>query len=606
MKEHTVTTQESLNHQIIPSGKGVLYQRWGRLAQIGFLLLLSCWPAAAQLTFEQKLTDFQTIVALYAKQYAPYEWKLEVEKFDLYNVAPWVERIRQSKDDLEYSQILAEYIGGLNDIHASYAMRSFFVADLHLYTDIYDGKVLIEQIDRAYLPASRFPFEVGDEIVLFDGRPVMEVVREIARGVKFANERSTMRYATDLLVYRDQSQLPLAAKLGDSATIVVRKVTGEQSSYTIRWDKFGFPVTKMGPLPNVRFGADAPTSPLRAEESEADGSPRVMNAARRLQARLQRNRAPGALRHLTGFGARAPIFRLPANFVQRLGRNRADYFHSGTYIADGKRIGYIRIPEFEPVDFSLLFLPLRQWETEIAYLKANTDGLVVDVMRNPGGYGCYGVDLMGYLTTKRFFTYGAEIRSTLEWVQAFYESAQLTEDDGLEAWEVAMLQNAYKDVLTAFEENRGRTGPVALCAASLDVEPAKDRLGRALGYDKPVLLLVDEFTTSAGDIFASMAQDNGIAKLYGYRTAGAGGAVTESPAGFYSEGSARTTILMLTRAKPYSAPGYPTSIYMENIGIHPEIKADYMTRDNLMNRGNAYVEGFTKAILGLIQDGGQE
>ncbi len=612
MKQHTITAQESLNHQLIPSSKGLLYQRLSHLVRASVLIAIACWPAAAQLTVEQKLVDFQTVVALYAKQYAPYEWKLETEKFDLYNVAPWVDRIRKTTDDLDYLQVLSEYVAGLNDIHSSYGASSTFVADLHIYTDVYDGKVLIEQIDRSYLPLSRFPFEVGDEVVLFDGRPVMEVVREISRGVKFANERSTMRYATDLLAYRDQSQLPLAGRLGDTATIVVRKIDGSESSHTIRWDKSGYPVTKLGPVPNVRFAAAVRA---RSEEAEAqpgeeaqpieEDKPLEMNAARRLRARLQQNVVPRAGRHLTGFGARAPVFRLPANFVQRLGRNRADYFYSGTYVSDGKRIGYLRIPDFQPTDFSFLSLPLRQWATEIAFLKANTDGLVVDVMRNPGGYGCYGADLMGYLTTKRYFTFGNEIRSTLDWVRAFYDSAQLTVDDGLEPWEVSTLGNAYKDVLTAFGENRGRTGPVAICGASLEADPVVDRLFQPIGYDKPIILLVDEFTTSAGDIFASMAQDNGIATLYGYRTAGAGGATTENVAGFYAEGSARTTIALLTRAKPYTAPGYPTSIYIENVGIQPDLPADYMTRENLINRGAGYVDGFSKAIVGLINQRGQ-
>jgi C-terminal processing protease CtpA/Prc len=113
---------------------------------------------------------------------------------------------------------------------------------------------------------------------------------------------------------------------------------------------------------------------------------------------------------------------------------------------------------------------------------------------------------------------------------------------------------------------------------------------------------VDEFSTSAGDIFAAMAQDNGIAKLYGYRTAGAGGTVTESPVGFYSEGGARTTVSLVTRARAYTAPGYPTTSYIENIGVQPDIPADYMTRDNLMNRGTAFVEGFSRAMVGLIAD----
>jgi hypothetical protein len=583
-----------------------LYQRLTTLGRATALLVLLSAPAAAQLTVQQKLADFQSLVSLYAKQYAPYEWKRDTQGFDLYNVAPWVERIRRSPNDLDYLQILAEYVASLNDIHASYTTRSNFIADLHLYTDIYDGRVLIEQIDRFYLPASRFPFEVGDEVILFDGRPVLEVVRELSRSVQFANERSTLRYAADLLVYRPQAVLPLAARLGESATLLIRRADGSEASHTIRWDKTGYPVTQMGPVPNIPFFADAPENQPRPESSETESQPQRSNKVLRLRERLENHAVRRDLRHLTGFGSRAPVFRLPANFVQRLGRNRADFFFSGTYESGGKRIGYIRISDFQPIDFSLRAVPLRQWATEIAFLKANTDGLVVDIMRNPGGFGCYGVELMSYLTTKPFFTFGNELRPTIEWVQSFYDNAQLTTDDGLEPWEVIMLQGAYRDVLSAFTENRGRTGPLPFCAASLESIPARDNFSAPLGYDKPILLLVDEFSTSAGDIFAAMAQDNGIAKLYGYRTAGAGGTVTESLAGFYSEGSARTTVSLLTRARAYTAPGYPTTSYLENIGVHPDIPADYMTRANLMNRGAPFVDGFTQAILGLISGGARE
>ena len=35
-------------------------------------------PASAQLTVEQKIHDFENIAAVYAKRYAPYEWKKEL------------------------------------------------------------------------------------------------------------------------------------------------------------------------------------------------------------------------------------------------------------------------------------------------------------------------------------------------------------------------------------------------------------------------------------------------------------------------------------------------------------------------------------------------
>ena len=145
------------------------------------VLLLAASTLMAQLTPEQKSIDLQTIASLYAKQYAAYEWKRDNLGFDLFDLRPWLERARQTKTDLEYLDLVAEYTASLQDIHSYYAVNSDFAADLHLYTDIYDGKVLIEQINRAYLPARTFDFAVGDEIVQFDGKPVAEVLRGIAK-----------------------------------------------------------------------------------------------------------------------------------------------------------------------------------------------------------------------------------------------------------------------------------------------------------------------------------------------------------------------------------------------------------------------------------------
>src|SRR5205823_3505244 len=91
--------------------------------------------------------------------------------------------------------------------------------------------------------------------------------------------------------------------------------------------------------------------------------------------------------------SRTPIFTLPQGFQQRLGTG-GDFFLSGTYSAGGFRIGYIRIPTYNPSDTTAA---LTQFQTEIAYFQANTDGLVVDQMRNNGGVLCYGENIVANL-----------------------------------------------------------------------------------------------------------------------------------------------------------------------------------------------------------------
>jgi C-terminal processing protease CtpA/Prc len=117
---------------------------------------------------------------------------------------------------------------------------------------------------------------------------------------------------------------------------------------------------------------------------------------------------------------------------------------------------------------------------------------------------------------------------------------------------------------------------------------------------------VDEFTISAGDIFAAMLQDNRRGPLVGTRTNGAGGSTSGWPVGIYSESTVSNTNSLVTRIAPVEVEGYPTSHYIENIGAHADIPLDYMTRDNLLNQGRPFVEAFTAAVVGHIRSQSEE
>jgi C-terminal processing protease CtpA/Prc len=287
---------------------------------------------------------------------------------------------------------------------------------------------------------------------------------------------------------------------------------------------------------------------------------------------------------------------MPAGFVQRLGPGRGDLFFSGTYTSGGKRIGFIRIGDFAPVEYEFLGTALRQFDGEIRFFQQNTDGLVVDVMRNPGGFGCYAESLLTWLIPYRFRSFGAEVRATWEWVTAFDQSLEDAEASGAEQWEIDLLADAAGQVRQAYQENRGRTGPIPLCGPSLDVDPA------SAAYTKPIMLLADEFTTSAGDIFAAIFQDAGRGPVGGWRTAGAGGNIaTIASVGFYAEAGAAVTQSMVTRARVVEPPGFPASHYIENAGVHPDVLLDYMTMDNLVENGRPFVEACTAKMAELIE-----
>jgi C-terminal processing protease CtpA/Prc len=239
---------------------------------------------------------------------------------------------------------------------------------------------------------------------------------------------------------------------------------------------------------------------------------------------------------------------------------------------------------------------------EVAFMQRSTDGLVVDVTRNPGG-SCYFLDAAARFMTKPFYAVGHQIRPTHDWISIFQATVEDATLFQAEPWVITTYQ-FYLNLLQSAIRNSGTlTGPIPLCTQFLsDWAPLLDQNPPApVAYTKPMIVLVDEFSASAADIFPSIIQDNQRAPLVGARTNGAGGSVTAWDTGHYSETYAYTTETLLVRKNPVVAAGFPTAPYIENIGIRPEVPLEYMTRENLLTGGRPYVTRFTEILVEQIR-----
>jgi hypothetical protein len=393
---------------------------------------------------------------------------------------------------------------------------------------------------------------------------------------------------------RYQEVVPTAARLGDTAEVVVRRdKTGALETYTVPWDKQGRPLLSNGTVPTPRGGTPATG---RSSKSTSRESVISQPSYRDFLIRIQTNVKPGR-RYLRGFGSPTPVFTMPSSFVQ----HKNSLYFSGTFTAGKYKVGYIRIPDFEPTDFLDLDFAAAQFDREVNFFQANTDGLVVDVMRNPGGFGCYAEMLVSRLVPHNFEGFGLLMRPTLTDVNDIDDSVQAAIDDGADQWIIDLLQSYKDQIEQAFSENRGVTGRLPACDVGFTREPVRDdTTGQMYAYTKPLIVLTDEFTTSAGDIFAALMQDAKRGPLVGFRTSGAGGSVNSFQTGFYSEGSASVTQTMIVRSTQVVTSDYPAAPYIENIGVRPDVEIDYQTKDNLLNGGKTFVTAFTNAIVAEI------
>ena len=543
-------------------------------------LLLALAPLAqAQLTTDQKLFDMQSLGAIYAKRYGPADWKKAAFNFDIFQLQPWLDRAAATTNDLDFYEVLVEYVAGLNDSHDAYILPSTFAASLSFTTDIYDGKVLIDFINRTRLPLAQFPFVIGDEVVSVDGLTSADLVAKFSKYVQQANPRSTARRAAAMIAVRRQSRHPRAHEIGDTASVVVqRQTSGALETYTISWVKSGIALTQVGSL-GPPFG----TTAKDAENEDDGGVP--SDPLTQLQTAL----APMPKGELNS-ATLAPLFvqSLPSNFVRRLGTNTTtDFFYSGIFQANGKRIGFLRIPTYNP---SSSIAALAQFQSEIAYFQDNTDGLIVDQMRNPGGLLCYGESIVANLTPTVFQPLGYQIRATWEFVASFYSNS------GVNA-QYKLLSDA---LLAAYNSNRGTTEAVPLCSASFERPPATSG-GRVIAYTKPLVMLIDEFSTSTADSVPAMLQDNQRGILVGTRTNGAGGSnslnISNWQVGAYSEGTTGVTLSLMVRKNSVQVDGFPVTNYVENVGVTADVQLDYMTRDNLLQNGKPFFDSATAVLL---------
>jgi len=241
-------------------------------------------------------------------------------------------------------------------------------------------------------------------------------------------------------------------------------------------------------------------------------------------------------------------------------------------------------------------LALQQLDAEIAFFNANTDCLIVDVMRNTGGLISFLESLAQRFIPFPFRTLGYEIRATGSWLFSFASQLTSAQLSNAPPEIIENLRNNFNEVLRAYNEKRGRTAPVSLNATgSLILAPAP------VAYSKPLMVLTDEFSISAGDAFPAIIQDNHRGPIFGMRTMGAGGTVVGYNATAYTESFFRITVSLMNRANPIVTTEFPPAPYVENIGVRPDIVEDYMTRANLVTGGAQFIQAFTAAAVSLVQ-----
>lgn len=510
-----------------------------------------------------------------------------------------------SPNAVNYRSVLLDFFKSTQDYHVGVYFLSTEAATLPFQIKGAGGQFFIVWVDRDKLDKDVYPIQVGDRVVSLGGEPIERVVADVQSKVGH-NVPGTDRALAELYVTRRRGMLGQEVPRGP-VDLVIAHSTGSGEilkTYPMNWDY----------VPEI--------------------FPPVQPDVRSLMANSGARITSGANKHFLNESFRNPYdWQMTASFWRAfkgettkasdnnflVGRKKSFVPELGTKIweapedwplyayiyqnADQKKIGYVRIPSYEGQDDVV-----ELWPTLIQKMEESADALVIDQVNNPGGSVFYLYSILSYLIDKPVAT--TPMRMTIlpeDVVEAQANLAQLSlvtsDDDARQVfgdtivgypvtYQVAKNFESYFQFLVDQWKNwaGGASKPYLLSDYHyLGLE--KILPNPKASFTRPILVLVNELDFSGGDFFPAMLQDAGRAKIFGTRTAGAGGYVlnVSYPNFFGVEG------FTITGSIAKRANGQP----IENLGVTPDIPYE-LTAEDLKSGLKNYKDAINAAVQGLL------
>ena len=536
---------------------------------------------ARPMSTEEKITDFRGLVAQIKSGYGPIRYKKEVMGIDIDVLAPKYEaRIAASTTNRDFYYAMAQFITEFRDGHFNAMIPTTHQKTLPFMNDLVEGKVLIDSIDRSQLSEAAFPFERGDEVVMFDGRPVGDVVSEIMTYVQSGTELSVRRKSVWTLTLRRGSRLPVPVGTEIGETRIKHARAGRVETVAagvLKWIEAGEALDEFDPA------KERPLSVVKSLNTNYG----VLSVREEYESLLGKNIERS---YACNPGTRIAIPEGATVLMNPPNGPFTAYYHYDARF--GGNVGYLRIPDYSPQDELGNFAyeeRFAQYQYAVDMLERNTVGLVIDQDHNCGGSVEYLEQMLGLFFTQQYKPTMFQLLATKE---SYFD---------LKTW---------VDALPPFTIGRDRVQAV-LNLVRTTAETRQSWLTTQTGitgrdfyqpnevhYTKPIVVLADEMAGSGGDAFPSMlgfAMGGAVprATLIGTQTSGLDGHVQEMSPLYYSRFSGR-----LTKSLFYRADGVP----VENNGAVPSAENRYTpTYNDFVDGYREYQAFYLNKLLGLVK-----
>lgn len=505
------------------------------------LLVLTQFAFARPLTLEQKISDLDELIGQVRAGYGPLVYKNSFRGINVNSLRErYVEEIKNTKTNADFYYLLVRFVAEFEDSHFRASVPTDLVSTLGFSTDLVQGKVLIDEVDRNVLPESKFPFSKGDEIVSLGGKSAEEVLEELMPYMGQGFELSAKRRAAFMFAKRSGSKVP--APIGNVVVEVRRGDSAIIERAELAWKRTGFYTDELPNLKSRHMNTGIDYDSLQIEESfRCSGNSRI---------------------------------KVPANatMVTR------DLFISYYYPTPKGNVGYLRLPHYSFPDKAMAF---KQYEFAVKQLEKNTVGLVIDQDHNCGGSVEFLHQVMSLFMDRPFAPMQFELLASKAAYLSFGKWVLSANQFTLETENATKVANLIKDTWLNTDN---------FLTTKTSISGEEFRYPHHIRYTKPIVILIDELSGSGGDAFPALMGGYGRAKLLGTRTMGAGGHVEAITPLANSQ-----VRVDMTKSLFYRPDGVP----VENNGAVPDV--EYKTTINDFKYGHQeYQKFFTDELLKMI------
>lgn len=480
--------------------------------------------------------DLDIIKHAFQVSYAPAEWKMKYSGWDLESEINTAKNKVANSANLstkDYQRIVKSFLNTTKDYHVSARFYSTEKASLPFRVKGANGRYFFSYIDRNKLSPSVFPFAEGDELLLFDGKPVQDVINEIMQNEANSNE-STDRALAEIFLTNRSGVIGHVVPRGPITLTVLQNGASKPTSYQLIWN---YRAEKIAPKRQKAQVQGSPTPHAKSMKKPAPKKQPLLQDPifkKMLLAPIYED-----LSVEEGEELPSDFIGAKTSFIPTLGRiwwKSSDDcpFHAYLFeLSDRRLIGFLRIPSYVPEGPN----DIAEFASIISFLQERSEALVIDQLDNPGGVVFYLYALASMLTDQPLITPRHRMMITQQEVYFANRVIPIFEDIKSDADAQEALGESFSGIPVTYqmahfflnffhfivdEWNAGRhlTQPFYLYGIDhINPDPQ-------VRYTKPILVLVNGLDFSGGDFFPAILQDNNRVVVLGSRTAGAGGFIT--------------------------------------------------------------------------------